>query len=118
MPATQSTAFAKAVEESRTLKQKPETQELLDLYALFKQGTQDPPFEQAEKPGMFDLKRDFVAMEFKGSRRPANFSSLAQNKAKYNAWSAIAEQGLSAEEAQERYVKLVESLKEKYGVTA
>ncbi|KAL9044000.1 MAG: hypothetical protein Q9214_002833 [Letrouitia sp. 1 TL-2023] len=96
MPATQSPAFAKAVEESRTLKQKPETQELLDLYALFKQGTQDPPFEQAEKPGMFDLK----------------------NKAKYNAWSAIAEQGLSAEEAQERYVKLVESLKEKYGVEA
>ncbi|KAI4157608.1 MAG: hypothetical protein LQ342_008158 [Letrouitia transgressa] len=103
MPATQSPAFAKAVEESRTLKQKPETQELLDqtdgekqLYALFKQGTQDPPFEQAEKPGMFDLK----------------------NKAKYNAWSAIAEQGLSADEAQERYVKLVESLKEKYGVEA
>lgn len=26
------------------------------MYALFKQGTQDPPFDKAEKPGMFDLK--------------------------------------------------------------
>ena len=26
------------------------------MYALFKQGTQDPPFDKADKPGMFDLK--------------------------------------------------------------
>lgn len=26
------------------------------LYGLFKQGTQDPKFEDSDKPGMFDLK--------------------------------------------------------------
>lgn len=26
------------------------------MYALFKQGTQDPPFEEAPKPGTFDFK--------------------------------------------------------------
>ena len=28
----------------------------LQLYALFKQGTQDPPFEEAKKPGMMDIQ--------------------------------------------------------------
>lgn len=26
------------------------------LYALFKQGTQEPPIEKADKPGAFDIK--------------------------------------------------------------
>ena len=26
------------------------------LYALFKQGTQDPPIDQSKAPGMFELK--------------------------------------------------------------
>ncbi|KAL8741891.1 MAG: hypothetical protein Q9190_005553 [Brigantiaea leucoxantha] len=94
MPATQSPAFSTAVENSRKLKQKPTTQELLDLYALYKQGTQDPPFSETEKPSMFDMK----------------------NKAKYNAWSSVAEEGVTAEEAQERYAKLVGELAEKYGM--
>lgn len=70
-------AFEKAVKDSRNLKAKPDNDELLEvsfptpgfqlgqptadvslstqLYSLFKQGTQDPPFAEAPKPGMFDL---------------------------------------------------------------
>lgn len=36
-------------------------------------------------------------------------------KAKHRAWEKIVKEGVSPEEAQTRYVKLVESLKEKYG---
>ena len=36
-------------------------------------------------------------------------------KYKYNAWQKLADDGLSPEEAQERYVKKVEELKGKYG---
>jgi diazepam-binding inhibitor (GABA receptor modulator, acyl-CoA-binding protein) len=79
MPADQSEDFKKAVIDSRKLKAKPNNDELLDvhdllpntlspqdimppanlyrqLYALFKQGTQDPPFEETDKPGVFDFK--------------------------------------------------------------
>ena len=28
----------------------------IQLYALFKQGTQDPPIEESKAPGMFELK--------------------------------------------------------------
>lgn len=28
----------------------------VQLYGLFKQGTQDPPIEQTTAPGMFELK--------------------------------------------------------------
>ncbi|KAG9980114.1 hypothetical protein KCU78_g21745, partial [Aureobasidium melanogenum] len=52
----QTTAFKKAVEDSRKLQAKPSDDELLQLYGLFKQGTQDPPIESSDKPGMFDLK--------------------------------------------------------------
>ena len=40
---------------------------------------------------------------------------LSQNKYKYQAWQKLVDEGVSASDAQERYVKLVESLKEKYG---
>ena len=72
MAVEQSPEFKKAVEESRKLKTKPSQDELLEvrsylcgrsldtdesqLYALFKQGSQDPPFEEAPKPGMMDLQ--------------------------------------------------------------
>ncbi|KAI4249044.1 MAG: hypothetical protein L6R42_009096, partial [Xanthoria sp. 1 TBL-2021] len=48
-------AFEKAVKDSRNLKAKPDNDELLELYSLFKQGSQDPSFAEATKPGMFDL---------------------------------------------------------------
>ncbi|KAF2484896.1 acyl-CoA-binding protein [Neohortaea acidophila] len=93
MPAQQSAEFKKAVEESRKLKAKPSDDELLQLYGLFKQGSQDPPFEDSPNPGMFDLK----------------------GKAKKGAWKKIHDEGVSAEDAQKRYVELVEKLKEKHG---
>ncbi|KAI4251520.1 MAG: hypothetical protein L6R42_008352 [Xanthoria sp. 1 TBL-2021] len=86
-------AFEKAVKDSRNLKAKPDNDELLELYSLFKQGSQDPSFAEATKPGMFDMT----------------------GKAKYNAWKAVDDDGVSAKDAQEKYVKKVNSLKEKYG---
>nr|POE82421.1 acyl-coa-binding protein like 1 [Quercus suber] len=92
-PAEKSPAFEQAVKDSRNLKAKPTNDELLELYALFKQGSQDPPFEQSPVPGMFAIT----------------------DKAKRSAWQKVHEKGTSAEEAQTQYVALVDGLKEKYG---
>ncbi|KAL8748408.1 MAG: hypothetical protein Q9184_007323 [Pyrenodesmia sp. 2 TL-2023] len=86
-------AFETAIKDSRNLKAKPDNDELLELYSLFKQGTQDPPFAEAQKPGMFDLT----------------------GKAKYNKWKEVADTGMTYQQAQEKYVKAVNALKEKYG---
>ncbi|THY53423.1 hypothetical protein D6C90_03176 [Aureobasidium pullulans] len=91
----QTAEFKKAVEDSRKLKAKPSDDELLQLYGLFKQGTQDPPIESSDKPGMFDLK----------------------GKAKRNAWQKLVDEGVSPSDAQKKYVALVESLKKKHGYT-
>ncbi|KAI5239587.1 hypothetical protein E4T42_05696 [Aureobasidium subglaciale] len=91
----QTAEFKKAVEDSRKLKAKPSDDELLQLYGLFKQGTQDPPIESSDKPGMFDLK----------------------GKAKRNAWQKLVDEKVSPEDAQKKYVALVESLKTKHGYT-
>ncbi|OAA68901.1 Acyl-CoA-binding protein, ACBP [Cordyceps fumosorosea ARSEF 2679] len=40
---------------------------------------------------------------------------LYKGKAKKNAWQKVIDEGISAEQAQERYVALVEQLKAKYG---
>ncbi|QIX01178.1 hypothetical protein AMS68_006695 [Peltaster fructicola] len=93
MPATQTTEFTQAVEQSRKLKAKPTDNELLELYGLYKQGTQDPPFEKSEAAGMFDFK----------------------GKAKRSAWEKVNQAGTSAEDAQKQYVELVNKLVEKYG---
>ncbi|KAI9882305.1 MAG: hypothetical protein M1823_005948 [Watsoniomyces obsoletus] len=85
--------FQKAVEESRKLTAKPTNDELLELYALFKQATQDPPIEESDSPGAFDLK----------------------GKAKKRAWQKIVDEGVTPSEAQTRYVELVETLKNNYG---
>lgn len=39
-------------------------------------------------------------------------------KAKYNAWKKVVDEGVTPEDAQKRYVELVESLKTKYGFEA
>ncbi|KAI1379554.1 acyl-CoA-binding protein [Hypoxylon crocopeplum] len=90
-----SPAFTKAQEESKKLTSKPSNDDLLELYALFKVGNGED-FSKAEKPGMFDLK----------------------GKYKYQAWEKLVNEGISAETAQERYVKKVDELKEKYGFDA
>lgn len=40
---------------------------------------------------------------------------FVQGKAKKGAWKKIHDEGVSAEDAQKRYVELVEKLKEKHG---
>ncbi|KAL8942531.1 MAG: hypothetical protein Q9211_001356 [Gyalolechia sp. 1 TL-2023] len=104
---TKTPAFEKAVKDSRNLKAKPDNDELLQLYALFKQGSQDPPFAEAPKPGMFDLTNQNAMLSFG--------LGVLQGKAKHNAWQKVADEGLTDQQAQEKYVKLVDSLKEKYG---
>ncbi|KIW33007.1 uncharacterized protein PV07_04511 [Cladophialophora immunda] len=87
-----SAAFQKAAEESRQLKAKPSNEELLELYALFKVANGED-ISKAPAPGMFDLK----------------------GKAKHKAWQKEVDAGTTAEAAEDRYIKLVESLKTKYG---
>lgn len=91
--ATASPEFQKAVQESRQLKAKPTNDELLQLYGLFKQATQDPPIEKSDNPGAFDLK----------------------GKAKKRAWQKLVDEGVTPEQAQKQYVELVEKLKASYG---
>ncbi|KAK5005458.1 acyl-CoA-binding protein [Cryomyces antarcticus] len=93
MPAKQTPEFQKAVNESRKLKAKPSDDELLQLYALYKQGIQDPPIEQTTAPGMFELKE----------------------KAKRKAWQKVVDDKVSPQDAQKKYIALVNSLKEKHG---
>ncbi|KAI0841252.1 putative fatty acid binding protein [Hypoxylon sp. FL0890] len=90
-----SPAFAKAQEDSKKLTSKPSNDDLLELYGLFKVGNGED-FSKAEKPGVFDLKAKY----------------------KYQAWQKLVDEGVTPQDAQERYVKKVEELKEKYGYDA
>ncbi|KAH8884769.1 acyl CoA binding protein [Thozetella sp. PMI_491] len=92
MSVPQSDAFKKAVVDSKKLTSKPSNDELLELYGLFKIATGED-ISKAPAPGMFDLK----------------------GKAKKNAWQKLVDEGLTAEEAQEKYVALVEKLKASLG---
>lgn len=78
--------FEQAAAESKTLPQKPSNETLLQLYSLYKQGSQgdvnaDPPSNPF----------DFVA------------------KAKYEAWASL--KGKSTDEAMTEYIELVKKLK-------
>lgn len=78
--------FEAAVAASKTLSQKPENDILLQLYALYKQGTEGDVNVEAPA-NMFD----FVA------------------KAKYQAWESI--KGKTKEAAMQEYIDLVNKLK-------
>lgn len=71
--------FATAQVDVKKLKTKPSNDDLLQLYATFKQATVGDA-SGAKKPGRFDLV----------------------GKAKYEAWSRLS--GTSADEAKQRYV--------------
>ncbi len=78
--------FEEAVENSKTLTERPDNETLLRLYSLFKQSTEgDCQTEPPTNPF------DFV------------------NKAKHEAWSGLT--GMSAENAMQEYIELVEKLK-------
>ncbi len=79
------TLFQRAVAESKELPSRPDNDTLLQLYSLYKQAT---------------------AGDVSG-KRPGRFSPV--DRAKFDAWAK--QQGLSADEAMQQYVDLVESLK-------
>lgn len=80
--------FQNAVASSKELTRRPSNEELLQLYALYKQTTEGDV--AGERPGGFDFKAI----------------------AKYDAWAEI--KGKSQEKAKEEYIALVEELKTKY----
>jgi len=77
-------SFEKAASVAKTLPERPDNDTLLQLYALYKQGSEGDV--NGEKPGFFD----FVGV------------------AKYESWEAL--QGTSQEDAQQKYVELVRKL--------
>ena len=81
--------FAAAQVRVKQLTKAPDASELLELYALFKQGTIGNV--QGDRPGMLDFK----------------------GRAKYDAWSG--KQGVGKDQAMQSYVTLVEKLVGKYG---
>ena len=76
--------FNAAVVKSKELTKRPSNEELLDLYALFKQATEGDV--SGERPGGFDFKAI----------------------AKFDAWAG--KKGTSKEQASQEYIKLVERL--------
>ncbi|CAH0390230.1 unnamed protein product [Bemisia tabaci] len=82
--------FNKAVEDVKNLVKTPADDELLEIYALYKQGTVGDV--NTDRPGMFDLK----------------------GKAKWDAWNG--KKGTSSEAAKQSYVATVQKLIEKYGL--
>jgi diazepam-binding inhibitor (GABA receptor modulator, acyl-CoA-binding protein) len=82
-------AFEAAQQRVKTLSKTPTPDELLELYALYKQATVGDV--QGSRPGMLDFK----------------------GRAKFDAWSA--KKGVAKPNAESDYVKLVGKLVDKYG---
>jgi acyl-CoA-binding protein len=80
--------FQNAVTASQSLTKRPSNEELLELYALFKQATEGDV--SGDRPGGFDFKAI----------------------AKYDAWAE--KKGISKDQSMQDYVKLVARLKEQY----
>jgi len=76
--------FLKAAEAVKSLPERPDNDTLLQLYALFKQGSEGDV--SCDKPGFFD----FVGV------------------AKFESWEKL--RGTSPEKAQARYIELVRNL--------
>lgn len=80
--------FEEAQLSVKTLTERPANEELLDLYALFKQATEGD--NNTKEPGMWDLKEKF----------------------KWKQWDS--KRGLCKDEAMQAYVDLVNELLSKY----
>ena len=81
--------FKVASEEVKSLASRPSNDELLELYACYKQATDGD--NETKKPGMLNLK----------------------DRAKWDAWSNM--KGTDSNTAMEKYASLVDSLKDQYG---
>ena len=79
--------FEQAVADSKQLSSRPDNEILLQLYSLYKQASEGDI--NSDPPGMFD----FVA------------------KAKFDAWTKL--KGMSADDAMQQYIAVVEGLKNK-----
>jgi diazepam-binding inhibitor (GABA receptor modulating acyl-CoA-binding protein) len=77
--------FEQALADSKTLPERPDNATLLQIYALYKQGSTGDA--TGDRPGF----TDFVA------------------RAKFDAWAALA--GTPQPDAMQRYIDLIESLK-------
>lgn len=77
--------FDAAVAASKQLPERPDNMTLLKIYALYKQGSEGDV--QDKRPGFTDMV----------------------GRAKWDAWNEL--KGTSADEAQQQYVDLIESLK-------
>jgi acyl-CoA-binding protein len=86
---TTSDPFRDAQERVKKLSKRPSNPELLDLYGLYKQGTEGDV--KGSRPGLLDLK----------------------GRAKFDAWTS--RKGLAQAEARARYVALVGELVKKLG---
>ncbi|XP_028993387.1 acyl-CoA-binding protein isoform X2 [Betta splendens] len=82
--------FDTAAEEVKQLKAKPTNEEMLQIYALFKQATVGDV--NTARPGMLDFT----------------------GKAKWDAWEK--QKGKVKEDAMNEYINLAEQLKKKYGI--
>ncbi|XP_055384130.1 acyl-CoA-binding protein homolog [Condylostylus longicornis] len=80
--------FNASAEKVKTFTKRPTDEELLQIYALFKQATVGD--NDTEKPGLLDLK----------------------GKAKWSAWSE--KKGMSKDAAKQAYIELVEKLSASY----
>ncbi len=80
--------FNAAATKSKEFTKRPSNEELLDLYALFKQATEGDV--TGERPGGFDFKAI----------------------AKFDAWAG--RKGISKDQASQEYIKLVERLHQQY----
>jgi diazepam-binding inhibitor (GABA receptor modulating acyl-CoA-binding protein) len=80
--------FESAVSKSKEFTKRPSNEELLELYALYKQATEGDALN--ERPGGFDFKAI----------------------AKHDAWAEL--RGKSKEQAMSEYVSLVEKLHQQY----
>ena len=79
------TAFEAAVAASKTLASRPDNQTLLQIYALYKQGSQGDV--SGKRPGFTDLV----------------------GRAKYDAWAKL--QGTASDAAKQAYIDLIKKLK-------
>ena len=80
------TQFETAVADSKKLSERPDNATLLQLYALYKQGSEGDV--QGSRPG---------------------FTAFVE-RAKYDAWAAL--KGTAGDDARQQYIDLVESLKD------
>ena len=81
--------FEAAAADIKNLKKRPDDEDMLRLYAQYKQATAGDV--SGERPGAFDFA----------------------NRAKYDAWAKL--KGTDSTKAMGDYVKLVERLKKTYG---